>query len=140
MNDPSKWKAHKYADYGFEFACPQSYRVEESSGHSPMANPEYGERISLYSTTGDWADLDIDQITKEGDFADKYHTAEEFIQYQDYPFDLQEEYTANEESHTIYGVKGQYYRSYFENDKTIFELTCTSRHFLKKIMGTFKLI
>lgn len=133
---PSDMKIYKYEDYGYEIAYPKDYEVQISGGHSPIANPELGTRLSLFSKNN--PGLDIDSIDKLN-FKDKYQNIEEYINYKHLDIKPDEDFNANDKNNKIYKLDGDnYYFSFFENDKYIFQLSSNSKTLLKKVMENFK--
>lgn len=134
----SNMKVYQYRDYGYEIAYPQEYEVQISGGHSPLANPEFGMRLSLYSK--DNPSLDIDSIDKVN-YKDKYQSIEEFIIYKHLDIKLDEDYIIDEKTYKIYKLEDDnYYFSFVENDKYIFQLSSSSKTLLRQIIQTFKFI
>lgn len=135
----SSLKVYKYIEYGYQIAYPQTYSADLSGGHSPVANPEFGMRLSLTSKDGQPA-LDIDSIDKVN-YKDKYQNVEGFIKYTKLNVKLEEGITINNEHNKIYKLEGDnYYFSFFENEKYIFQLSSSSKDVLKTVMTTFKFI
>jgi hypothetical protein len=135
---PSNMKVYQYKDYGYEIAYPQDYKVQISGGHSPLANPEFGMRLSLYSK--DNPGLDIDSIDKIN-FKDKYQSIGEFISYKHLDIKPDEDVIVHDNQNTIYKLEGDnYYFSFFENDKYIFQLSSSSKALLKTVIEYFKFI
>jgi outer membrane murein-binding lipoprotein Lpp len=137
---PLDWKAYRYPEYGYEVSYPESYNTNVSGGHSPVANPEFGMRLSLYSNDRE-PNLDIDSIDKVN-FKDKYKNTEDFIKYKfksNIIFD--ENIVIKNNNNKIYKIKDDnYYFAYFENTNFIFQFSCSSKETLKKIMSTFNFI
>lgn len=135
----SNMKVYKYVEYGYEIAYPQNYDIELSGGHSPAANPEFEMRLSVYTKDG-LPGVDIDSINKVNN-KDKYQNVEEFIKYKHLNVKFDEDIIINDKHNKIYKLEDDnYYFSFFENDKYIFQLSSSSKDILKKIMMTFRFI
>lgn len=136
---PSNWKVYRYSDYGYEVAYPQNYNAVLSGGHSPVANPELGMRLSL-SSKGSQPGVDIDSIDK-ADYKDKYQNVEEYINYKHLNIMFDEDIIINDKTNKIYKLEeGDYYFSFFDNENYIFQISSGSKEILKKIMATFNFI
>ena len=134
----SNLKFYQNDDYGYEIGYPQDYEMQISGGHSPIANPEYGMRLSLYSKGK--PSLDIDSIDK-ANYKDKYQNIEEFINYKHLNIKFDEDVILDDKQNKIYKLDGDnYYFSFFENNEYIFELSSSSKDLLKLIMVSFKFI
>ncbi len=108
-----------------------------SGGHSPAANPEYEMRLSLYSKDSQLR-LDIDSVDKVN-YKDKYQNVEDFIKYKHLNIKFDEDFIINDKHNKIYKSESEdYYFSFLENEKYIFQLSSSSKDILKKIMNTFK--
>lgn len=130
-------KRFKNIEAGYKIAYPKNYEVQQSGGHSPVANPEYEMRLSLYSKDG-LPGLDIDSINKVN-YKDKYRNIEGFIKYKRLNLKIDENFIINSESNKIYRLEEEnYFFVFFENDKNIFQLSSSSKDILKKIMISFK--
>lgn len=135
----SSYKTYKYIEYGYEISYPETYGASISGGHSPAANPEFGMRLSLSSPDSPAA-LDIDSIDKAG-FEEKYQNSEDFIKYKKLKVKLDEEIMENDSKIKIYRLEDDdYYFSFFENEKYIFQLSSGSKDLLKDMAATFKFI
>lgn len=133
---PPDWKVYRYSDYGYEIAYPREYNAALSGGHSPVANPELGMRLSL-SSKDNQPGLDIDSINKV-DYKDKYQNVEEYIKYKHLTIMFDENITINNKANKIYKLKDDnHYFSFFENENYIFQFSSNSKEILKKIMTTF---
>lgn len=136
---PLNMKTYRYNEYGYEVSYPQSYNAVLSGGHSPVANPEYEMRVSLYSKGGRTI-LDIDSVNKI-DYMNKYENYNEFIKYKRLNLSLNEEIIIKNKKNKIYKlVDDNYYFSFLENDKYIFQLSSNSKDLLKTIMFNFRLL
>lgn len=135
---PSNMKVYQYKDYGYEVAYPQGYQVQISGGHSPVANPEFGMRLSLYSKDNPYLDIDsIDNIN----YKDMYQNTEEFINYMHLNIKFEEDLIVDDKHYKIYKLEDDnYYFSFVESDKYIFQLSSSSKTFLKRTIATFKFI
>jgi hypothetical protein len=84
--------------------------------------------------------LDIDSIDKVS-YRDKYLNVEEFIKYKQRKVKFDEDIIIDNKHNKIYKSEDDnYYFSFFENEKYIFQLSSSSKKFLKKIMATFTFI
>jgi hypothetical protein len=136
---PLNMKAYRYNEYGYEIGYHPSFDIEISGGHSPAANPEYGMRLSLYSKDSQLR-LDIDSVEKVN-YKDKYQSVEDFIKYKHLNIKFDEDFIINDKHNKIYKSESEdYYFSFLENEKYIFQLSSSSKDILKKIMITFKFI
>lgn len=130
-------KSYKNIEAGYEIAYPENYEIQQSGGHSPLANPEYEMRLSLYSKEG-LPGLDIDSINKLN-YKDKYRNIESFIKYKHLNLKTDEDFIINSKSNKIYRLEGEnYFFVFFENNKNIFQLSSSTKDILKKIMISFK--
>lgn len=138
-SNPSNMKTYRYNEYAYEVSYPQSYNAVLTGGHSPMANPEYEMRLSLYSKDGRTT-LDIDSVNKI-DYKDKYENYKDFIKYKRLNLSLDEEITIKNKKNNIYILlDDNYYFSFIENDKHIFQLSSNSKALLKTILSNSRFI
>jgi hypothetical protein len=136
---PLNMKIYRYSEYGYEISYPQNYIVVLSGGHSPVANPEYGMRLSLHSKDGIFT-LDIDSVDKVK-CMNKYKNYKEFIKYKLLNLKLDGEIIIKQKKNEIYKLEDDnYYFSFIENDEYIFQLSSNSKDLLKTIMLNFRFI
>lgn len=136
---PLNMNTYRYNEYGYEVSYPQSYNTGSSGGHSPVANPEYEMRLSLCSWDSK-TKLDIDTVNKI-DYMDKYENYKEFIKYKRLNLSLSEEIFIKNKKNKIYRlVADNYYFSFLENEKYIFQLSSNSKDLLKTILFNFRFL
>lgn len=136
MRIPTDWKIYRYLEYGYEVAYPEDYSPIISGGHSVAANPVFEMRLSLLPK--DKLPLvDIDSVT-----IDTFQSVDNFIKISfKGEMLIDSSLSVNNVNYGIYKLKDDnYYFVFFANKSHIFQMSSSSKEFLKEIARTFKFI
>jgi hypothetical protein len=139
--ETANWKTYRNEELKFEFKYPDNYKIDITGGHSPLAHPELGIRISIIpkGVTPDINNpyIDINLINPAY-----------FVSLDDYISKTYEnrispigELSIGNIVVKIYKLENaDFFYTFLRNESSIFDISSPSKDFLVKVLSTFRFL
>jgi hypothetical protein len=141
VEETASWKTYRDEELKIEFKYPDNYRIDVTGGHSPLAHPELGIRISIMpkGITPDINNPYIDiNLVNPAYFASLDDYISKKYENRISPID---ELSIGNIVIKIYKLENaDFFYTFLRNKSSIFDISSPSKDFLVKVLSTFRFL